>query len=153
MTEESNNKNSKIESTESIQSIQVIEIIEEDKPFSPKEWANNISLKFKHSCSELISKGVKAADHLILKNYYLNLPLSIIKQSNNKNTIEIELSSNNNFKITYKQRKLAVFGLTLSSTMIYYLRSNNSRFKIRWLFPYYVFYSVLLCRENLDPFL
>ncbi len=80
-------------------------------------------------------------------NYYLNYPFKIVQKCNNKNTIAI-----GDRKIKYSDRKMAVIGLSLGSALIQFVKLNSS-FKVRWLIPYYLFFSLLFCRENLNPFL
>ena len=136
-----------------IETIQTINIIETPiELLHEPDWRQKIKTQFNQYSTVVAEKGSQLADNLIFKNYYLNLPFSIVEQSNSKNTISVDLTKNNHLAISYRDRKMAVFGLTFSSVVFHFLMAN-SKFKIRWAIPYYVFYSVLLCRENLDPFL
>jgi len=133
--------------------VETIEIIETPlDSVSQPDWKEKINTQFNNYYSIVSQKSSQLADDLILKNYYLNLPFYIVEQSNIKNTIPIELSKNNRYSLSYRDRKLTVFGLTFSSVVFHFMRAN-SNFKLRWTIPYYIFYSLLLCRENLDPFL
>ena len=133
--------------------VETIEIIETPlDSVSQPDWKEKINTQFNNYYSIVSQKSSQLADDLILKNYYLNLPFYIVEQSNIKNTIPIELSKNNRYSLSHRDRKLAVLGLTFSSVVFHFIRAN-SNFKLRWTLPYYVFYYLLLCRENLDPFL
>jgi hypothetical protein len=155
MSEESEKQNTTTNENPitTFEKVQTLEIIETPiELLHEPDWRQKIKTQFNQYSTLVAEKGSQLADDLIFKNYYLNLPFSIVEQSNNKNTISVDLNKNNNLSISYRDRKMAVFGLTFSSVFFHFLRAN-SNFKIRWAIPYYVFYSVLLCRENLDPFL
>jgi hypothetical protein len=136
-----------------VETFETIEIIETPLDSVPQpDWKEKIKNQLNHYSSIVAHKSSQLADDLIFRNYYLNLPYYIVEQSNNKNTIPIEFSKDKRCSLSYRDRKLAVFGLTFSSVVYHFMRAN-SNFKLRWTIPYYVFYSLLLCRENLDPFL
>ncbi len=73
--------------------------------------------------------------------------LNLIENAENKNTLKMYLFGQN-FEMTYTDRKYVVYGLTLLS-----LFKRNFRPVIRRAIPFYVFYSLLICRENLNPYL
>ncbi len=111
---------------------------------------NKLSLmleKAKSRSCEFVSENLYYIKSSVINNYYLNLPFKIVRQCNCKNTITI---GNKTFK--YTDRKIIVIGLSLGTAIFNCMRSNSS-FKFRWLIPYYVFFSILFCRENLNPFL
>jgi hypothetical protein len=88
----------------------------------------------------------------IFNNKFVNIPMIIIEKSNYKNLIQLKLNDDRVFNITHTDRKLAVVVLTVSGTVLHFLKGKKDRFKFKWLIPYYVFFSLLLCRENLDPY-
>ena len=80
-------------------------------------------------------------------NYYLNYPFVFVNNCKNKNTIQL-----GTLNITYINRKTFVFLLSITS-LIFASYKLNTSIKLRWFIPYYLFYSLLLCRENLNPYL
>jgi hypothetical protein len=103
--------------------------------------------KFKSKSYELVSTNLHYLQITILNNYYLNFPFHMIKQCNCKNTIPIGHKS-----IKYSDRKIFVITLTLITALFNCSRFRSS-FKFRWLIAYYACFSILFCRENLNPFL
>ena len=73
--------------------------------------------------------------------------LNIIENAENRKTLKLNLF-NQNFEMTYNDRKYIVYGLTLAS-----LFTRNFKPVVRRAIPYYVLYSLLICRENLNPYL
>jgi len=88
----------------------------------------------------------------MFNNKFVNIPMIIIEKSNYKNLIQVKLNEDRVYNITHTDRKLTVAVLTVSGTVLHYLTNKKNRFKFKWLIPYYVFFSLLLCRENLDPY-
>lgn len=117
-----------------------------------KKKSENYLEEIKTIGKNIYCKGVNIFDENVLKNYYFNLPNSIVKQCNYKNTIDFHLN-NEKYTIEYKQRKIAVILLSTTSVLAHFIRSRSKALKLRWFIPYYVFYSILFCRENLDPIL
>jgi hypothetical protein len=117
-----------------------------------KKKSENYLGEIKNIGKSIYCKGVNLFEEKVLNNYYFNLPNSIVKQCNNKNRIEFHLKQEN-YTIEYKQRKIAVILLSSSSMLTHFVRSRSKALKIRWFIPYYIFYSLLFCRENLDPIL
>jgi len=106
----------------------------------------------KNYIKDNFTNKVEKTKNLLVNNFFLGLPMSFISQSNNKNTISINLTRRE-YLIKYTDRKVMAFSLSIFSALIHYLRSKDfTRFKVRWIIPYYIFYSLLICRENLDPF-
>ncbi len=89
--------------------------------------------------------------NVLFNNKIVNIPMNVIENSNYKNMIEIKFNKRT-FKITHTDRKISVFVLTITGGIVHYLRSTKDKFKFKWLIPYYVFFSLILCRENLDPY-
>jgi hypothetical protein len=73
----------------------------------------------------------------------------IVNRSEDKNTLNLSLFGKN-FELSYHDRKNMVYGLTVFSMALHSMR-NKLRF--RTLVPYYVFWSSLMCRENLNPYI
>ncbi len=73
--------------------------------------------------------------------------LNLIENAENRNTLKMYLFGQN-FDMTYSDRKYIVYGLTLVSIF-----KRNFRPVLRRAIPFYVFYSLLICRENLNPYL
>jgi hypothetical protein len=128
--------------------------IDESLPLQEKTFIENINSIIQNYTQQGISKLIPYKDktvNLIFNNEYVNTPLTIIKQSNNKNLILVKFPNDKNYTITYLDRKITVLSLTTISVFARYFRSG--RFKFRWFIPYYAFYSLFICRENLDPYL
>ena len=79
-------------------------------------------------------------------NYYSKLQ-SFIVLCSNFNDIEIK-----GYTISYIDRKYAVLGLTIITTALTPL-INKTRFRVRTCIPWFIFYSMLFCRENLNPYM
>lgn len=87
----------------------------------------------------------------VFNHQIVNIPLTLIENSNYKNMIQLKFN-NRSYKITHTDRKMTVLVLTVTGAIVHYLRSRRDKFKFKWLIPYYVFFSLILCRENLDPY-
>jgi hypothetical protein len=75
------------------------------------------------------------------------LQKNFILSTNNKNSLQISSLS-----LPFEYRKYLVSGLTISAFLFHYVRNSNQGLKFRWLIPYYFLFSVIFCRENLDPY-
>jgi hypothetical protein len=73
----------------------------------------------------------------------------IINRSQDKNLLQLSLFGKS-FDVSYTNRKYIVYGLSLFSTA---LHSMNNKYRLRTILPYYVFWSSLLCHENLNPYI
>ena len=115
---------------------------------STKDFLKNY---FINPTMTVLNTNLPEIKNIILNNQIVKIPLTIIENSNYKNLIEVKLFDTN-YQITYTDRKVSVIALTFTGVIAHYLRSNMSKFRLRWLIPYYVFFSLILCRENLDPY-
>jgi hypothetical protein len=96
----------------------------------------------------------KFSNYMNFISYNINftIPYTVVKYSNNKNLITLHFDERK-YDITYTDRRLSVLLLTLSSVILHYItHRKKSHLKIRWFIPYYAFFSLFLCRENLNPY-
>ncbi len=79
-------------------------------------------------------------------NYY-NKVHKIIQQCSNYNSVEIY-----GLKFSHTDRKYSVIALTLLTISLTPLIFKN-KFSLRSSVPWFVFYSLLFCRESLNPYM
>jgi hypothetical protein len=116
---------------------------------SSKDFLKNY---FFNPITNVYNTKVPELRNAVFNNKFVNIPMNIIERSNYKNLIQLKLNNNRVYNITHTDRKLSVVVLTVTGTILHYLTSKKNSFKFKWLIPYYVFFSLLLCRENLDPY-
>ena len=73
----------------------------------------------------------------------------IINRSEEQHTLKLNLFGNT-YRLTYNDRKYLVFGLSIFSTAMHAMRY---KYRLRVIIPYYLFWSCLLCHENLNPYI
>jgi hypothetical protein len=73
----------------------------------------------------------------------------IVNRSEEGNTLKMSLFGKI-YEMKYSDRKNLVYGLSFLSTAIH---SMKKKIRFRVLIPYYVFWSSLICHENLNPYI
>ncbi len=131
-------------------------IVTEAEPSTSDRIRSKLS-QTRQSFSNFFSKINKKYTPMIkeatLESFIINIPYTLVQQSNNKNLVILKFR-NKELPLSYNKRKIGVYSFTVASAIAYHFsKSHNTRFKFRWFIPFYVFYSLLICRENLDPFL
>jgi hypothetical protein len=101
--------------------------------------------------SDEISNAKKYVKNNVLGNEYLTLVYDFVEKSSDKKDVKLNLKGQS-FTITYKERKLAVLGLTmLSMASLVLFRRKLKIFARNGIFVY-LSLSFFICRENLNPF-
>jgi hypothetical protein len=121
---------------------------------APKLYFNEAYIKTKNFANKTgrdITKLGSIYFEFIKNNKYSNTINNFIENSCERKLIIVKFE-NKELKIAYADRKIAVLVLTFSSMIAYFIKNRTSRIKFRLFFPYYLFYSLLLCRENLIPY-
>ena len=94
-------------------------------------------------------------DAIIDKGYSMSKQIGLVFSSSTvyRNTEDIinncndkKIISFNDYQITHLHRKYFVFGITAGSMLLL------KTIKLRHGFSLFVFYSLLFCRENLNPY-
>jgi len=101
--------------------------------------------------SEEISNLKKFVRNNILGNEFLTVIYDFVEKSNNKNDVKINISGKS-LELSYKDRKQIVLGVTLFSLVSLMLVRRRLRLYVRNGLFVYLFSSLFLCRENLNPF-
>ncbi len=87
-------------------------------------------------------RNISAISNAFTSNFIYKDTESLILKCNNKSSIRLY-----NYEITHFHRKYFVMVMTIGSMLLF------KRFKIRYGLSYFVFYSLIFCRENLNPYL
>jgi hypothetical protein len=94
----------------------------------------------------------KAADrlnNLLIKNKLDLLVSNFIKQTSNKKDLNIKIKDET-LTFNYKNRRLLVISFTLGSLIFHSIRHKQLYLKV--VIPYFMLYSLLFARENLNPY-
>lgn len=126
------------------------------KNIKDNEVVNSISSTISNSPITIGSYGNKINDHM--QEFFKKVNVfstidDVVSKANYKNEVSFSIA-NNQYNLTYKDRKITVLGLTAATWLVYSMRTMKIRpHLLRIVLPYYCLYSLLICRENLDPFL
>lgn len=91
-----------------------------------------------------ITRQVEA---FVKNNSLYHESLNLVMKSQNRNTIKLF-----NYDLSHSHRKAGVLVLSLACSLRIGTNSKPPIFAIRRLAVYFGFFSLLLCRENLNPY-
>lgn len=100
----------------------------------------------KNKCNRLFLDFSSSIISFFSNNYLLNSPFIIVQKCNNKNSIKLDT-----LEVNHTERKALVIFLSISSLIITLYKSRSFIRFMRFI-PYYLFFSLLFCRENLNPY-
>ena len=96
------------------------------------------------------NKAAKKLNTLLFENKLDYLVLDFIKQTSNKRTLKLKLNEKEDISFNYRNRRLLVISFTFGSLIFHSIK--NKALYSRVIVPYFIFYSLIFARENLNPY-
>lgn len=101
------------------------------------------------------AKGYNKLNNFVFKNSLDLLILRFIEHTNNKKDLTFKnifknKADNDITTLNFRNRRLLVISFTLGSLIFHSIR--NKQLYLRVVIPYFILYSLLFARENLNPY-